>query len=167
VRFRNLTTGQDMAQVSQLTRATLGGGLTFQGAHLEGGQIALLFCGSSSQVSDPAETDRGPPVVHSFCRTLYFDLHSGALIKKSDEANRPQAPTTSTLLAPTQRLRIETTWHSNGKAGEIIVQDEATRHERQRIRTLAQRALTFSPNGRWLVTQGIDEAVLRIYRVAP
>jgi hypothetical protein len=62
-------------------------------------------------------------------------------------------------------LHIESREPAASKTGEIIVQDLATRQQRQRIVSLAQRPIALSPDGRWLIMCARDQPTLRIYRV--
>lgn len=164
--FENLTHNQNMFKLSELTQPNLAGSLTFQGGQADGGQFNLLFCGHSSGISDASEIEKDASMVHSFCRTLVYDAQSGTLIKKIDVAKRDRVSTTATITNFQQDFRVEASRQEISKAGELVVLDDKTGRERQRIASMSQRPLGFSPDGRWLVTHASDQNTLRIYRVA-
>ena len=53
------------------------------------------------------------------------------------------------------------------KTGALVVWDQATGRELQRIETAAYRSGAFSADGRWLLLVGRDEDALYVYRAAP
>jgi hypothetical protein len=53
------------------------------------------------------------------------------------------------------------------KTGALVVWEQATGRELQRIETAAYRSGAFSDDGQWLLLVGRDEDVLSIYRAAP
>lgn len=163
--FRNLTLDQALFSLRDLADPAQLGKLALQSIVIEGARLTILGCGSSSEVSNPAEQDRQPAAVHSFCRKLFFDPRSGALIGHADEANRHPSWDEAEVQDPKHQLLVQTAWQKNSKSGEMLVRDLSTGRERQRLLGLAQRVLGISPNGLWLVAYARDKNTLRIYRV--
>ena len=163
--FRNLTLDQDLFSLRDLADPAQLGKLTLQSITVEDARLKVLGCGSSSDVSNPAEQDRQPAAVHSFCRKLFFDLRSGALMGHADEANRRPSRDEDEVHDAKHQLLVRTAWQKNSKSGQMVVRDLQSGRERQRIVGPAQRALGLSPDGLWLVTYARDEYTLRIYRV--
>jgi len=163
-RIRDLTHDREIAKVSMPLEQV--GGLAAQTGTAEVNEkiIRLKFCGALPGA--PA----GASPASWICRTLTFDTPTGALIDSVDEAdhrilNPPTGVPLSTLSG--HGLRIESFWQASSKAGEIVVRDSATGRERQRIVSIAQRALQMSPDGSWLMTLAIDGGGLRLYRLYP
>jgi hypothetical protein len=124
--------------------------------------IQLNFCGAPPGASP----DAGP--ASWICRTLTFDTRTGALLDSIDKGDRriPNPPVSlpkGTLFG--HGLRIESFWHDDSKTGELVVRDNATGRDRQRIVSIAQRPLQMSRDGRWLITLAVNGSGLRLYRV--
>lgn len=127
--------------------------------------IQLTFCGVPPEA--PADADIKSS---SICRTLTFDTRTGKLTGQDDDGDirfpSPRIPLPKAKLSG-HGLRIEAFWREDSKTGELVVRDGATGRERQRIVSVAQRPLQLSDDGRWLMTVGIYESSLRLYRVHP
>ncbi|MDP3087082.1 MAG: hypothetical protein Q8M99_02650 [Methylotenera sp.] len=159
----NLSDNHTSLTLPDLTQSNLAGTLTLQSEKIEQGEIQLFFCGNSSDVSDPSEVETGKPTVHGFCRTLTFNIASGQLVSKIDDANHKRIFTSSELT--TDKFHIETSWQDTSKVGVIVVKDKKTGQQLQKIDSLSQRLLGYSPDGQWLVTYTINKNRLRIYKV--
>lgn len=122
--------------------------------------IRLSFCGAPPR----APVNAGPEV--SICRTLTFETMTGTLTGSADESDyRWSSPNAPRASLPGHGLRIESFWRADSKTGELVVRDIATGRERQRIVSIAQSLLRMSSDGRWLITGGVDNGRLRIYRI--
>jgi hypothetical protein len=163
-RLRDLTQDRELLRLTDLKAPTLCGKLTHQQwTKVDEKRVSLSFCGSASDVDDAAVAAS----VHGICRTLSFETRAGALIERIDQGDRPVPrpwPDWVTL-DDAAGLHIESREPAASKTGEIIVQDLATRQQRQRIVSLAQRPIALSPDGRWLIMCARDQPTLRIYRV--
>jgi hypothetical protein len=123
--------------------------------------IKLNFCGQHSTAPNAAEHfDRAA----SLCRLLTFDTQTGALLEQTDSSDFRFAAAPSASLTG-HGLRIESSWRPDSKSGETVVRDAASGRELQRIASVAERPLQWSPDGRWLIMHASDRNVFRVYRV--
>ncbi|UFZ05983.1 hypothetical protein LQG66_06650 [Bradyrhizobium ontarionense] len=162
-RIHDLTRRREVVAVSpppELTR-----GLTAQFADIDRDDTARLkYCG----VPATAPVSTGP--LSWICRILIVDTRTGALIGHEDEPNNLALDPANVRLKRVisgHGLRIEALWQITSKGGELVVRDEATGRERQRIASIAQRPLQMSDDGRWLMTSTIYGSSLRLYRLRP
>ena len=163
-RLHDLTHDREIVTVAMPTPMI--GSLTAQTGQfqIDDRTIRLNFCGVPPGA--PANTRPASWI----CRTLTFDTPTGALMVSIDQGdhrapNPPIGMPKQTLSG--HGLRIESFWRNDSKTGELVVRDSVTGRERQRIISIAQRPLQLSADGRWLLTTGIDEGELRLYRVQP
>jgi hypothetical protein len=164
--FRNLTLDKNLFSLRDLADPTQLGKLTLHNASVEEDRLMVSACGSSSDISNPAEQDRLPTAAwHSFCRKIVFDLRSGALISHTDKTSPYPSWNEAEVQDARHQLLVRTAWQKNSKSGETVVLDLRSGRERQRIAGPAQRALGISPDGLWLLTYARDKNTLRIYRV--
>jgi hypothetical protein len=158
LRIRDLTAGRDIVTVPM--PMALIGELTWQTGLVDEKNIRLIFCGAPPD----APSDAGP--ASWICRTLTFDMQTGALIGRVDaHDDRIPSPSRPRSTLSGHGLRIESFWRDDSKTGELVVRDEATGHERQRIVSIAQRPLQMSADGVWLMTVAIYGGGLRLYRI--
>ncbi len=165
--FHDLTTGQfRILTIQPLNLPEYAGTSGFQWLAFDAGELAFSFCGNSIQVSNPSEPDKHPDQVHSFCRQLYFNDKNGNYIRRVDQANLNALEGTFSLEDKRRGIRIEGPWSSSSsKANDITVRDARSNALRQRIHSVAQRPLTLSPDGRWLLTHAYDRGTVRIYKI--
>jgi hypothetical protein len=93
---------------------------------------------------------------------LAYDMRTGAMVSQTEDPLPPDGAAYS-LASTANSLRIERRAHPASRAGELIAVDAASGLVRQRIRTAAQYPLSFSADGRLLVTHADGE--LRVYRI--
>jgi hypothetical protein len=150
-----VTVPRPMELVGELTEQT-------GNSHVDEKAIRLNFCG----VPPGAPTDTGP--ASWICRTLSFDTRTGALIGSVDgRDHRFRSPGLPNSSLSGRGLRIESFWRQDSKVGGLVVRDDATGRERQRIVSIAQRPLQVSADGVWLMTVAIHGGGLRLYRLHP
>ena len=148
-----------------LTVSHLAGSLTKQYESLKNGVMSILFCGYDSQVSDPSAREIGEKTVHGFCRTLLFDVKTGNLIAKKDDANRKRLASADEVEDVENQRLIQSTWQPTSGTGKIIVRDLKTGKTLQEIETVAQQRLKLSPNNHWLVSHAQYKNEIYIYRI--
>lgn len=95
-------------------------------------------------------------------RLRTFDMRTGRMVSLVD-GPLPPGHAGYSIESIASGLRVERRAHPASRAGELLAVDAASGRVRQRIRTVVQYPLAFSPDGRLLVTQAQDE--LRVYRV--
>jgi hypothetical protein len=154
LRVRDLTRDREVMYLSDLQQPRFADNLPAQqGDRLADDQITLRYRGAS-------------PDGRSIERRLVFDARSGELVERRDEPRLPPGLNRYEL-EMSGKLRIETSWQDDSKAGEIDVFDSVSGERRQHILTHAQRPIGASPDGRWLVMYALENAALRIYRLTP
>jgi hypothetical protein len=161
-RVRDLTHARDIMTVPM--PAELIGKLTEQTGRTELDEqtIRLSFCGA------PPGAPVGAGPASWICRKLTFDTRTGALIGSADKDDFriPNPPASLPLaIVSGHGLRIESFWRDDSKTGELVVRDNATGRERQRVVSIAQRPLQMS--GDWLMTLAVNGSGLRLYRIRP
>ncbi|MBR0754713.1 hypothetical protein JQ604_21205 [Bradyrhizobium jicamae] len=151
-RVHELIRDRDVVTVALPT--ALVGGMTSQSgiSQIDERAIQLNFHGTPPGISG----ETGP--ASWILRTLTFDTQTGALIGTVDKKDPPipnsaDQPPNSSLSG--HGLRIEAFWRADSKTGEIVLRDQASGRERQRITSIAQRPLQLSADGRWLMTRAI------------
>ncbi len=162
---RSLTSGKNIIVLRDLPQKSLAGALTSQEVTISDNSLHLRYCGQSTDVSNPTiNVQNNASAGHSFCRILKFGIPSGILEEMRDYS--PLGATESELLDHQEELKVRGVWNTTDKSGELIVFDTATGRERQRISTIAQRPLKFSPDGKMLLVHAKDANKLRVYKVA-
>lgn len=161
-RIHDLTTGREIVAASP--PPDLISGLTEQFARIHRDSASLKFCGM------PPAALASPGPSSWICRTLIVDTNTGALIGHEDQPDN-RAPTSANprikSVTSGHGLQVEAFWEISSKRGELVVRDEATGRERQRVLSIAQRPLQISHNGHWLMTSAVYGNSLRLYRLHP
>jgi hypothetical protein len=140
-----------------------GDGFGFCGLHLapDGRVITLAHCGLIEAMPK-----------RDFYRQTgqfrTFDTNSGKLVADFGRQSGEGAVTQWTAAFDRDRSRFAAWGTTLGsRSGTLVMWDQRTGKELQRITTAAYRTGRFSLDGRWLVLQHRDEDALSFYRAAP
>jgi hypothetical protein len=159
----DVSTGRLLLASLDMRKAVPGGpGVGFCGLYLsrDAGLVTLAHCASPMRFKGDA-----PPATGQF-RT--FKTSSGDLLADFGRQVPGQDVVAWSVAFDQAHGRfagIGTTLASKG--GILVVWDQETGRELQRIETAAYRSGTFSRDGRWLLLVGRDDAALYFYRVQP
>lgn len=161
--FTSLSTNSAQLEITGLEQPHWAGKLTPQFTSLYKDKFEFHFCGNSSEVADPIAQEIKPQV-HGFCRTLVFDFATGKYLSKRDELKPQDDFERRDLLSPDRGLQVTARWREFEKSGELDIADHDTK-QAQKIKSLAQRPLEFSPDKHWLITYTDNEKRFRVYKV--
>lgn len=156
IRLGHLGEDTVVLRIDNLNATGLTSGLTAQGETIDDRGIFADYCGQPvlNGVADGK----------SICRGVDIDATTGEILQVSDDVDRRFEPHRQ-VVSSGDGLKVEGRQQPTSKRAEILVVDAGTGNVRQRIETREQRPLSFSPDGRWLVTHLRGTKRLAVYRV--
>ena len=170
LRVFDLSTGQDLVSPVELSRD--GFNHTLQKAFLwsGGGKLTVPISWWRAAGGGAATVAERQPALLPY---WIIDLRAASAASDDGRAGRPGGVIGVGQLRMPQRIEpfgLVVGTINQQRAGRIVVLDERSGIERQRIETVSQLIQSVSPDGRWLVGERLgrrDYGALRFYRVRP